>query len=164
MLTSYLSDNYPPELEITGATLTSKWFEGSDLVQIVEMYIKNNAPTNSLTLKDTLNITTESDSLVLATSGSLQRLYPGQQAIVQIGVKNKEGVVGGSTCSGTVVATYGGEYGQEKTARQEVTGICGIPDYTADTGSLSHHWTPQWYNDAKYGSKLKNSGSDMSLG
>ena len=148
---SPIKGGFAPNLQVTGAVFTSKWFEGSDFVQIIEMYIKNNHQSNSLTLADTLNVGIQSDSLELVTAGTLTRLAPQQQAVVQIGVKNKSGVQRGSTCSGTIVASYGQKYGPTINATQQISGICGIPDYTADTQSLSHHWTPQWYNDAKFG-------------
>lgn len=142
---------YAPSLAVTGATLTSKWFEGSDYVQIIEMYIENNSTDNSLTLADTLNVTMVSDDLNLVQAGTLTRLSPGQKAVVQIGVQNQAGVAAGSSCSATIVATYGESYGPTIYANQTITGTCGIPTYTASTSSLGFHWAPQWYDDAKFG-------------
>ncbi|KAF5637167.1 alpha-L-fucosidase [Fusarium sp. NRRL 52700] len=140
---------YPPDLQIPGASLSSKWLEGSDYVQILEFYVINNSKNNYLTLADGLNITIESDSLDLIQAGTLARLAPGQQSIVQVGVKNKPGVSNGSQCSGTLVATYGESYGPTLYANSSFSGTCGPATYTTD--NLGYHWTPQWWDDAKFG-------------
>ncbi|KAG5818141.1 hypothetical protein H9Q74_010197 [Fusarium xylarioides] len=141
---------YAPTLEIQNPVLTSKWVEDSDFVQVLEMIIYNSHSTNYLTLADTLNVTLTSDSLVLVRPGTLTRLAPKQGAVVQIGVKNKRGVSRGSQCSGTVVATYGQGYGVKKST-QAFTGTCGIPDYQANDASINFHWSPEWFNNAKFG-------------
>lgn len=142
---------YAPDLQIPGASLSSKWLEGSDYVQILEFYVINDSKQNYLTLADGLNITVESDSLDLVQPGTLARLAPGQKAIVQIGVKNKAGVAEGSQCGGNIVATYGEGYGPTLYANSSFSGPCGPATYTADTDSLGYHWTPQWWDDAKFG-------------
>ncbi|KAF4500728.1 alpha-L-fucosidase [Fusarium agapanthi] len=125
---------YAPTLEIQNPVLTSKWFEGSDFVQVLEIGIYNSHSTNYLTLADTLNVTLTSDRLELVQAATLTRLAPSQAAVVQIGVKNKAGVARGSQCSGSVVATYGQAY-----------------DYQANENSIDFHWSPEWYNNAKFG-------------
>lgn len=146
-----LAGGYAPDLQIPGASLSSKWLEGSDYVQILEFYVINNSKQNYLTLADGLNITIESDGLDLVQPGTLARLAPGQKAIVQIGVKNKAGVANGSQCGGNIVATYGEGYGPTLYANSSFSGPCGPATYTADTDSLGYHWTPQWWDDAKFG-------------
>ena len=74
---------------ISNPALTSKWFEGSNYVQVIEMTVTNNHTHNSLTLADTLNITATSSSFDLVNTGTLTRRHPGQSAVVQIGVKTK---------------------------------------------------------------------------
>ncbi|KAH8586544.1 alpha-L-fucosidase-domain-containing protein [Bisporella sp. PMI_857] len=142
---------FPPRLRIHGGTLTSKWFEGSDFVQIIEMIIANDHPSNFLTLADTLNVTADSDSFDLVTPGTLTRLAPQQQAVVQIGVKNKKGVAPGTMCSATITAIWGAKYGEFQTTTQDITGMCGFGDYSATSTSLEHHWNPDWFNEVKYG-------------
>lgn len=115
------------------------------------MSVINNSPNNYLTLADKLNVTLESDSLDLVQAGTLSRLAPNQRATVQIGVKNKPGVPQGSTGGGTVVATYGEGYGPTLYANQSFSGVCGQYTYEANTDSLGFHWTPQWWDDAKFG-------------
>lgn len=131
--------------------LTSKWIEGSDYVQIIEMIIKNNHTQNSLTLADTLVISAQSNYVDLVTSGTLTRLAPQQSAVVQIGVKNKAGVAAGTPCTVNVIAAYGQKYGDNLTAQATSQGNCGFGDYQATTSSLSNHWDPDWFNDVKFG-------------
>lgn len=131
--------------------MTSKWIEGSDYVQIIEMVVKNTHASNSLTLADTLNITASSSSFDLITAGTLTRLYPGQQAAVQIGVKNKPGVVSGSTCSANITATWGTAYGPAISTSSVISGKCGFGNYTADATSLGWHWNPDWFHEIKFG-------------
>lgn len=131
--------------------MTSKWFEGSNYVQVIEMTVTNNHQRNSLTLADTLNITAVSSSFDLVKAGTLTRLHPGQSAVVQIGVKNKVGVAAGTSCSGVITATWGTAYGPPITTTEHVSGSCGFGDYTADANSLSLHRSPDWFNEAKFG-------------
>lgn len=142
---------YAPTIEISGATLTSKWFEGSDYVQIIEMIVTNTHPTNSLTLADTLNITATSSSFKLIKAGTLTRLSPGQAAVVQIGVQNRAGVAAGTACTANVTAVWGTDYGPALSSSEIISGNCGFGDYTASESSLSWHWNPDWFNEVKFG-------------
>lgn len=146
-----VSGGFTPDLAISGGTLTSKWIEGTDFAQVVEFLVTNNHPSNTLTLADTLNLTIKSDSLTTVKAGTLQRLYPGQTAVAQIGVKNTKSVAAGSNCKATIVATYGQKYGPAQTATQDIQGLCGIPDYKATEDSVNWHWNPEWYNNVKFG-------------
>lgn len=144
-------DRYPPALEIENPVLTSKWIEGSDFVQVVEMIVTNNDDQNYLTSADTLVVSANSDFVDLVSPGSLTRLAPHQSAIVQIGVKNKDGIAAGTPCTVNITATYGQAYGSNQTAEATSTGNCGFGDYEASTSSLSNHWNPDWFNDVKFG-------------
>lgn len=145
-----VEDGYPPDLQLNGPVLTSKWIEGSDFVQVLELEVENTG-TNALTLADTLNVNATSDSFEVVTPATLTRLISKQAAVVQVGVRNKANVAPGAQCSGTVTATWGSKYGDEKSTSTPVTGICGIGDYTASADSIQHHWNPEWFNDVKYG-------------
>lgn len=151
MANCLFTDGYPPTLAISGATLTSKWIENSDYVQIVEMTVTNTHKTNYATLADTISITVQSISLDLVTPATINRLAPGQSVIVQVGVKNKASVAAGTSCSGNVTATWGGKYGAVQSSSQELSGNCGFGDYTADATSLGNHWNPDWFNEVKFG-------------
>ena len=141
----------PPTLTISNATFTSKWFEGSDFVQIIELTVNNTHAQNFLTLSDALDISISSDKVDLVKSGTIARLAPGQAALVQVGVKNKAGVAKGVTCSATITATWGTRYGTVQSTSSIISGKCGFGDYTADASSIEWHSSPDWYNDAKFG-------------
>jgi alpha-L-fucosidase len=140
----------PTALEINKPNITSKWIDGSDLVQLVEVYINNADSANYLTSADKLSVEVESDSLVTVVPGTLKRLGPQQAAIVQIGVKNRPGARSGMHCTGTVIAKYG-----SKSSRKQVSlpasGTCGFADYVATNSSVNPHLPPDWFNDLKYG-------------
>ncbi|KZV88775.1 putative alpha-L-fucosidase [Exidia glandulosa HHB12029] len=135
-----------PQLEISAASLTSKWIEGSDFVQIIEATIANTGNTTWLTRADDLQVTVSSDSVVTVSPGTLQRLQPTETAAVRIGVKNKAGVNPGTTCDVTLEASWAGG-----TTNFDISGPCGIGKFTATEGSLETHSTPDWFDDAKYG-------------
>ncbi|KUL85952.1 hypothetical protein ZTR_06431 [Talaromyces verruculosus] len=145
------SNKHPPTIEIASPVLTSKWFEGSDYVQIIEMNVTNTHNQNYLTKADTLVVSANSKYVDLVVPGNLNRLAPNQTAVVQIGVKNKAGVAAGSPCTVNIVATYCQAYGDTQTATATSTGSCGFGDYEASSASLDNHGTPDWYNDAKFG-------------
>ncbi|PVH97050.1 glycoside hydrolase family 29 protein [Periconia macrospinosa] len=137
----------PAGLSINGATLTSKWFEGSDYVQIIEMVLSNSDPVNSFIKADNLTISASSTSFNVIRPAKITRLMAGQKIVAQIGVKKNTEVADGSSCSGTVTATWG----DAQIATTDISGICGFGDYEASKTSLNHHWNPDWYNDAKFG-------------
>ncbi|EOA81137.1 glycoside hydrolase family 29 protein [Exserohilum turcica Et28A] len=137
----------PSKLTISAGTLTSKWFEKSDYVQIIEMVLTNNDPESSFIKKDNLTITASSDSFDIVRPATVTRLMAGQQIVVQIGVKNKPTVVRGVQCSGTITATWA----NTMTASTPISGECGFGDYAATKESLNRQWTPDWYNNAKFG-------------
>ncbi|KAI6529597.1 hypothetical protein MCOR10_003667 [Pyricularia oryzae] len=137
----------PRSLAIQGPVLTSKWFEGSDYVQVVEMVLRNTDNVNAFIAADKLTITAVSDSVELVQPALVRRIMPGQEVVVQIGVKNKPTTPRGTSCSVTIQASWGESLSTSTTA----SGVCGFGDYAADRTSLSRHWTPDWYNNAKFG-------------
>lgn len=146
-----MTDKSPPTLSISNAMFTSKWIEGSDFVQIIEMTVNNTDTQNFLTLSDALNINVVSSDVDLVTPGSLIRLAPSQAAFVQVGVKNKASVARGSICSATIRATWGAKYGTVHNTSTTISGKCGFGDYSADASSIAWHTSPDWYDDIKYG-------------
>ncbi|XP_014550288.1 glycoside hydrolase family 29 protein [Bipolaris victoriae FI3] len=137
----------PSSIGIDAATLTSKWFEGSDKVQIIEMILTNHDTAESFTKAEDLTITASSSYFDLVKPARITRLIAGQQVVAQIGIKNKEGFAPGDSCSGTITANWVGG----RTTSKNITGSCGFGDYTATKASLNKHWTPDWYNNAKFG-------------
>jgi alpha-L-fucosidase len=100
-----------------------------------------------LTWEDSLEITIDSDSLNTVTPGTLKRLAPGQTAIVQVGVTNKDGVAPGTQCDGTAKASYS----DGQSSNLGFSGSCGIGDFEATEDSLKSHQSPDWFQDVKYG-------------
>jgi alpha-L-fucosidase len=144
-------EGYPPTLIISGPSLTSKWIEGSDYTQIIEFNVTNTHKSNYATLADTVKITASSSSLKLVVPATISRLAPGQSQIVQVGVQNNAKVARGSSCSGTLTATWGGNYGPLYSTTANFSGSCGFGDYTASSSSLAHHLSPDWYDNVKFG-------------
>lgn len=137
----------PSGISIDAATLTSKWIEGSDKVQIIEMVLTNQDATKPFTRADNLTITASSLSFDLVEPARITRLMAGQQVVAQIGIKIKVGFVPGNSCSGVITANWIGG----KAISKSVSGSCGFGDYAATKTSLNKHWTPDWYNNAKFG-------------
>lgn len=112
------------------------------------MWVENTAQTAYITESDHVEIFVNSDSLDTIVPGTLKRLAPKQSSMVQVGVKNKAGVDPGSPCGGSIVVSYGRS---RQTAKQTLSGRCGIGDYVATADSLNPHLAPDWFTGAKYG-------------
>lgn len=111
------------------------------------MVLTNLDSTSSFTKADDLTITASSTSFDLVKPAKIVRLMAGQQVVAQVGVKNKPGIASGSACSTTITAAWAGG----KTAANTISGSCGFGNYSATKTSLNKHWTPDWYNNAKFG-------------
>lgn len=129
--------------------LTTKWFDGTDHVQAVELFVQNTDKSKFLTKSHKLKVTIDSPSLATVIPGAVHRLAPGQTALVQVGVKNKAGVQAGTQCGGKATAAAG-PHGKQ-TASAAISGACGICDYDNTAESLLTHRTPDWFDKIKYG-------------
>jgi len=109
--------------------------------------LQNTDTANAFTTAHNLTISASSSSVDVEKVATVKRLFPGQYVVIQVGVKNKLSVPAGSACSVTLTATWA----QSHSTSTTFSGTCGFGDYTADTNSLSWHWTPDWYNNAKFG-------------
>ena len=136
-------------LNIVAPNITSKWFEGSNYVQIIEMFVENTDDKEYVTSGNGLQISIKSSSLDTVVPGTLKRLAPKQSAIVQVGVRNKRGVKPGTVCSAEIVPEYRGRHSAGNSAK--VSGSCGIGDFEESVQSVQSHTNPDWFNDAKYG-------------
>jgi alpha-L-fucosidase len=133
-------------LEIQYARSTQKWIEGSDKVQIIEVII-NNVGSEFVLRNNNVQVLVESPGLETVTPGVIKRLGPGDQAIVEIGVRNRRGVKPGDSGPATVVIK-----GQHVSSSQYTfTATYGISQYEATYESIYSHEAPNWYNNAKYG-------------
>lgn len=146
-------DSCGPVLNIVTPNITSKWFEKSDYVQIIELFVENTDETEYVTAANNLQISVKSSLLDTVKPGTLKRLAPKQSAIVQVGVKNKRGVKPGSACTVNIVPEYH-QHGKKACLAGNsaaVTGGCGIGDFVNSVQSVQSHTNPDWFNDAKYG-------------
>ncbi|GJN69894.1 alpha-L-fucosidase [Purpureocillium lilacinum] len=143
------TDSRGPVLNIVAPNITSKWFEGSNYVQIIEMFVENTDDKEYVTSGNGLQISVRSSSLDTVVPGTLKRLAPKQSAIVQVGVRNKRGVKPGTACSAEIVPEYRGRHSAGNSAK--VSGSCGIGDFEESVQSVQSHTNPDWFNDAKYG-------------
>ncbi|TLD08578.1 uncharacterized protein PgNI_07168 [Pyricularia grisea] len=72
----------PRSLAIQGPVLTSKWCEGSDYVQVVEMVLRNTDNFNAFIAADKLTITAVSDFNDMVQPALVKRIMPGQEVVV----------------------------------------------------------------------------------
>jgi alpha-L-fucosidase len=120
--------------------------EGTDKVQIIEAII-NNVGSEIILRNNAVQVHVESPGLETVTEGIIKRLGPGDQAIVEIGVRTRKGVKPGDSGPATVVIK-----GQKVTSSEyKFTATYGISKYEATYESIYGHEAPNWYNNAKYG-------------
>ncbi|KAF7158174.1 hypothetical protein CNMCM5623_002840 [Aspergillus felis] len=133
-------------LQIQYARSTQKWMDGTDKTQIVEVLV-NNVGTAFVLGNNTVRVHVQSPHLETVTEGVIKRLGPGDQAIAEVGVRNRPGVQAGSSGPATVV--IGGQGVASSPYTFEAT--YGIKPYEATYESVYSHEAPNWYNNAKFG-------------
>jgi alpha-L-fucosidase len=134
------------QLETQYARSTQKWMEDTDKVQIVEVLVNNFGSSFALR-NDTVRVHIESPGLETVTEGVIHRLGPGDQAKVEVGVRNRKGVASGDTGPATVII----KGRNVASAKYTFQATYGISPYEATYESLYSHESPNWYNNAKYG-------------
>lgn len=139
-------DSESPQLEVQYARSTQKWIDGTDKAQIIEVSV-NNVGSEFLLRDHAARIDVKSPGLETVSEGTLHRLAPGDQAKVEIGVKNKHGVKAGETGPATIVISGKGI----ESSKYMFKATYGIRPYEATDESVYAHESPNWYNDAKYG-------------
>ncbi|RMZ81790.1 hypothetical protein DV738_g2043, partial [Chaetothyriales sp. CBS 135597] len=127
------------DISVQAVRPTQKWTESGD--QIVEVTI-NNAGAKCVYGQD-LSVSISGPGFETSSPGTLKRLCPGDQKIVQVGVR------GSSTgaCTATVQIDDGTRVQTLPFQGVEV----GLTDWTPSLDSLAKHESPDWYSDAKYG-------------
>lgn len=134
------------KLETQYARSTQKWMEGTDKIQIIEVLV-NNVGSSFILRNNTVRVRIESPGLKTVTDGVIHRLGPGDQAVVEVGVVNRDGVKQGDSGPATVVIE-----GDNVTPRRYTfRATYGISLYEATYESVYSHEAPSWYNNAKYG-------------
>ena len=134
-----------PSLDVQYARSTNMWFEGTNKVQIVEATI-NNVGTEWITAKHGVKVTVDSSGLKTVQPGIINRLRPGDQAIVQVGVINEHRIAEGTKGQATLVIEGEGVH-----SRHSFKATFGISKYEPTYDSVYAHESPQWFNGAKYG-------------
>ncbi|ROW11961.1 hypothetical protein VPNG_05232 [Cytospora leucostoma] len=132
-------------LDVQLARSTNTWVEGTNKTQIYEAII-NNVGRNWILTNQSVILTIESEGVRTVQPGYINRLRPGDQARVQIGVINVDGVAEGSKGTATLVITGSGVF-----LNYTFNATYGIHTYEPTYGSIYTHEAPNWYNDAKYG-------------
>ena len=113
-------------LEIQYARSTQKWMEGTDKEQIIEVII-NNVGSEFVLRNHNVRVNVESPGLETVTQGIIKRLGPGDQAIVEIGIRNRKGVKAGD--SGLATVLINGQH--VSSLKYTFTATYGISQYEA---------------------------------
>jgi len=77
------------------------WVEGTNKTQIIEVTV-NNVGDEWVLANNSVKLTVSASGLTTVVPGIINRLRPGDQAIVQIGVVNANGTAPGTTGAATV--------------------------------------------------------------
>jgi alpha-L-fucosidase len=90
--------------EIQFARTTQLWLPGTNKTHIVEVII-NNVGSGWVLANDSVKVEISSPALNTVSPGYINRLQPGNQVKVQIGVVNANGVLPGKTGNATVIVS-----------------------------------------------------------
>ena len=132
-------------LDVQYARSTKMWMEGTNKTQIVEITV-NNMGDEWVLANNSIKVTVSASGLKTVVPGVINRLRPGDQAIVQVGVVNAGGAAPGTT--GSATAHIAGK-GVQKSYTFNAT--YGIPSYEPTFESIYSHESPMWYNSGKFG-------------
>ncbi|KAI0475354.1 glycoside hydrolase [Xylariaceae sp. FL0804] len=127
------------------ARSTRTWLEGTNKTQIVEVTV-NNDGDGWVLASHAVRVTVEAAGLRTVVPGVINRLRPGDQTVVQIGVVNAEGTADGTATEATVHVTGNGVQ-----ANMTFNATCGIASYEPTFADVYAHEAPPWYRDAKFG-------------
>lgn len=133
------------DLQVQYARSTKMWIEGTNKTQIVEVVI-NNMGDEWILANNSVRVTVSADGLNTVVPGVINRLRPGDQAIVHVGVENTDG-----TAPGTMGRATANVQGTGVQTSYTFDAMYGVPDYEPNFDSIYSHEAPMWYNDAKYG-------------
>lgn len=140
------ADDNSPSLEVQYARSTNKWLPETDKTQIVEVLVSNVGDSGWILSNNTVTVNIVSDGLKTVQPGRVKRLRPGDQAIVEVGVVNRNGVEAGETGEATVILS-----GVDVDESYSFEATYGIVDYDPTYESIYAHESPSWFNGAKYG-------------
>jgi len=133
-------------LEVQYARSTQMWVEGTNKTQIMEVTV-NNIGDQWILANNSVRVTVDAPGLQTVEPGVINRLRPGDQARVQVGVVNANG-----TAAGTSVQASANVRGAGVQASRSFNATLGIVPYEATYDSIYKHESPNWYgNSGKYG-------------
>lgn len=133
-------------LNVQLARSTNMWIDGTKKTQIYEATIIN-AGTDWVLSNQSVTLTIESEGVRTVEPGYIKRLRPGDQALVQIGVVNVDGIAEGTSGRATLVISGTGF----ANTTYSFDATYGIQAYESTFESIYAHESPPWYNNAKYG-------------
>lgn len=133
------------KLDVQYARSTKMWIEGTNKTQIVEVRV-NNVGDEWVLANSSVRVTVSASGLKTVMPGVINRLRPGDQAIIQVGVENVDGMAEGTAGSATVQIQ-----GRGVQTSYTFDATYGVPQYDPTFESIYSHESPMWYNDAKYG-------------
>ncbi|WP_405969295.1 alpha-L-fucosidase [Streptomyces sp. NBC_00988] len=130
-------------LALRDAHSTNSLLESSG-AQSVEATVVN-AGTVAILAGDAVSVRVDAEGARTVEAARVQRLDPGEQARVRVGIRS--GVTPGTVRDGTVTVT--GRGSQVAVARKQLT--LGVSDYGPTETSLAGHQAPYWFQGAKFG-------------
>jgi alpha-L-fucosidase len=120
--------------------------EGTGNIQTFEVTVSNVGDRGWVLADDTVKVTIESESVTTVKPGIIKRLRPGDQVVVQVGVRNKIGVASGTTGIATARLKS-----NAVDVAHEFEATFGSGPYEPTYESIYSHESPDWYNGAKFG-------------
>ncbi|KAH8591708.1 putative alpha-L-fucosidase [Bisporella sp. PMI_857] len=138
-------ESHGPQLEVQYARSTKK-FLGASSLQIFEVTVRNMDGQAWVMANDTVEVSIESDRLTTVKPGIIKRLRPGDQVIIQVGVKIK-----GVNEQGTTGLATARLKSSRVNVSHEFEAAFGIGAYEPTYESIYTHESPDWYNGAKFG-------------
>ncbi|KAH0267099.1 glycoside hydrolase family 29 protein, partial [Aureobasidium melanogenum] len=132
-------------LEIQQARSTQLWIEGTNKTQLFEAIIVNTGD-DWILANNSVKVTVEAPGVKTVQPGVINRLRPGDRAIVRVGVINANGTEPGTTGEAALRVTGAGVQ-----ASSMFNATFGIGTYEATYESIYTHESPTWYTGGKYG-------------
>lgn len=132
-------------LEVQHARSTNTWMEGSDKTQIFEITV-NNVGKQWVLANNSVKVTVSASGVQTVVPGLINRLRPGDQAIVEVGVVNVDETEAGTSGEATVRIE-----GMGVQASSTFNATFGIMQYEATYDSIYGHESPPWFKNGKYG-------------
>ena len=132
-------------LDVQYARSTNMWIEGTSKTQLVEVTV-NNMGDEWVLANNSVRVTISASGLETMVPGVINRLRPGDQVIVQVGVENANGTAAGTTGPATVEIS-----GKGVKTSYTFNATYGVPAYEATFESIYSHESPMWYNGGKFG-------------